>query len=576
MNLVRAALAACRGHFLYAALFSGLINVLYLAPSIFMLQVYDRVVPTRGTPTLALLLVVLAFALVVLSLMDLARMQLLQRASVRLEKQTAGPLLNQILGAEGVPQSARAQAVRDFDVIRGTLTGPAVIALFDAPWAPIYIIVSFMLHPLLGALALFSAVALGALAWVGERSTQAAVREANARHTEINRMQDFSLQASDVARALGMRKALVRRHLVDRAGLTLVQGQVAKRSATFLAVTKFFRLLLQSIALGVGAWLAIDQKISAGAIFAAALIMGRALQPIEQILGALKNILSARSAYRSLVAFSEAAGFEPERTALPAPEGRLSVEGIKVSVGVGERPILDNIALWAEPGELIALIGPSGSGKSTLLKVLAGALDPEEGEVRLDGARHSDWDRDILGQYIGYMPQDSTLFPASIHANICRLQTVSDEERPELDRKVVEAAQLAGAHDVILRLPKAYDTELGTRDGGLSAGQRQAVAFARALYDQPRLILLDEPNAHLDSEGEARMMAAFAELKRRKATIIVSTHRTGILQVADKVLVLRDGTVQAFGNRDDIVRGATPAVPAPEPATKKSSKAAAA
>lgn len=578
-NLVRGALEACRRHFLYAALFSGLINILYLAPSIFMLQVYDRVVPTRGTPTLVLLLVVLAFALVVLALMDLARMQLLQRASVRLENRAAGPLLNQILGADGLPPAARSQALRDFDMLRGTLTGPAIIAVFDAPWAPIYIIVSFLLHPWLGVLALVSAIALAALAWASERSTETDIREANASHTEIGRLQEFSLQASEVARALGMRRALVGRHLVDRARLAILQGGVARRSARFLALTKFLRLLLQSVALAVGAWLAIEQQISAGAIFAAALILGRALQPIEQILGALKNMLSARSAYCSLVRFSDTACFDPDRTALPPPQGRLAVQGISVLAGAGERPILRDISFWAEPGELVALIGPSGAGKSTLLRMLAGALDPADGEIRIDGARHCDWDRDLLGRHIGYMPQDPTLFPATIHANICRLASFVDGDRQELDRRVIEAAQLAGAHDIILGLPKAYDTDLSGRVGGLSAGQRQAVALARALYGAPSLVLLDEPNAHLDSEGEARLIATFAELKKRKATLVVSTHRTGILQVADKVLVLRDGEVQAFGSRDEIVRGVVPAAvsaPGDSPVPNHKTRAAAA
>ena len=571
-NLVRAALAACRRHFVYAALFSGLINILYLAPSIFMLQVYDRVVPTQGTPTLFLMLLVLTFALLVLTAMDVARMRLLQRASVRLEKLAAGPMLAQIIGSDRVPPAARSQAIRDFDVLRGTLTGPAIVALFDAPWAPIYIIVSFLLHPWLGVLSLVSAVALTAIAWWGERNTQAALRSATGRQMEINRLQDFSIQAADVGRALGMRGALVSRHMSDRAELVQLQGEVARRSAGFLAATKFLRLLLQSMALAVGAWLAVDQLISAGAIFAAALILGRALQPIEQILNALKNVLSARSAYQNLAAFAENAVYDPDRTALPPPKGNLTVQGVTVLAPGSDRRILTNIGLWAEPGELIALIGPSGAGKSTLLRVIAGALDADAGEVRIDGARHQDWDRDRLGRHIGYMPQDPTLFPATIHANICRLSGYLGEDSEELDRKVIEAAMRAGAHDIILRLPKAYETDLRARDGGLSAGQRQAVALARALYGSPNLILLDEPNAHLDGEGEARLLETFGELKRRDATLIVSTHRTGILQVADKILILRDGAVQAFGNRDDVMRSAGPQavpkgpgeIPAPE------------
>lgn len=563
-DLIRIALRACRRHFIYAAAFSGLINILYLAPSIFMLQVYDRVVPTQGGATLLVLLFVLAFTLAVLSTMDVARMRLLQRASVRLEKLAAGPLLTQIMGAESVSQTARLQAIRDFDTIRATLTGPAILALFDAPWAPIYILVSFLLHPWLGVLSLVSAIGLTVLAILSERATKASLRAANARQSEISRLQDFSVQASEVARALGMRDAVVGRHLTERAQLVALQGQVSRSSGSYLAATKFLRLLLQSAALAVGAWLAINQKISAGSIFAAALILGRALQPIEQILAALKSVLSARASYVSLSQFGARAEFDPHRTTLPAPQGHLTVEGVSVIAPGGDRRILSNISFWAAPGELIALVGPSGAGKSTLLRVLAGALEPNGGEVRIDGARHSDWDRDKLGQHLGYMPQDPTLFPTTIHANISRMAGYLGHDPDELDAKVVDAAVRAGAHDIILRMPKAYETDLRARDGGLSAGQRQVVALARALYGEPNLLLLDEPNAHLDGDGEARLMETFAELKKRRATIIVSTHRTGILQVADKILLLRDGVVQAFGPKEEIMRAGSPQPAVPQ------------
>jgi ATP-binding cassette subfamily C protein len=578
-NLVRAALAACRRHFLYAGLFSGLINLLYLAPSIFMLQVYDRVVPSRGMATLFLLILVLAFALAISSIMDAARMRLLQRAGVRVERLAAGPLLMQILGADAVPPTERSQAIRDFDLLRATLTGPAIVALFDFPWAPIYILVSFLLHPWLGVLALVSAVMLAGFAWAGERANENALRVATARSTEIARMQDFSIQAADVARALGMRDAIVAGHLADRAAALTLQGDVALRSSTYLAAIKFLRSLLQSVALAVGAWLAIDQKISAGAIFAGALLVGRALQPIEQILAAMKNVLSARAAYRSLLMFCESAEFDLQRTTLPPPEGHITVERVSVTVPGGDRQILKDINFCARPGELIALLGASGAGKSTLLRVIAGALEPGAGEVRIDGARHGDWDSDKLGRHLGYLPQDPTLFPATIRGNISRLDSVVSPDRAEIDRQVIDAAMLAGAHDIVLRMPKAYETDLRSRDGGLSGGQRQVVALARALYGEPKMILLDEPTAHLDGDGEAKLMATFVDLKRRGATLIVSTHRTGILQVADKILLLRDGAVQSFGPRDQVLRsmGASPAaVPAPDSAAHNATPEAAA
>jgi PrtD family type I secretion system ABC transporter len=570
---VRTALADCRRHFIYAGIFSGLINILYLAPSIFMLQVYDRVVPTRGTATLLVLVLVLAFALLVLTTMDVARMRLLERASVRLEKLGAGPLLTHVLGSQSGGAKARAQATRDFDTIRATLAGPAIIALFDAPWAPIYIFVSFLLHPWLGLLALASALGLAVLAWAGERSTQASIRTASARQADVGRAQDISIQSADVVRALGMRGAAVRRHLIQRSDLVAVQGEIAHRSASFLAATKFLRLLLQSTALAVGAWLAIEQRISAGAIFAAALILGRALQPVEQILGALKSLLAARAAYQALVSFCENGDFNLARTQLPPPTGQLTVEGATVLVPGTDRRILDNISFRSEPGELIALVGPSGAGKTTLLRMLAGAIEPDIGEVRLDGARHGDWDQDRLGRHIGYMPQDPTLFPGTIRENISRMD-IGGEDPGDIDEAIVAAANMAGAHGIILRMGMGYETDLMDRNGGLSAGQCQLVALARALYRQPKLILLDEPNAHLDGDGEARLLETFAELKRRGSMLVVSTHRTSILQVADKILVLRDGAMHAYGNRDDIMRGAsTEPLSAPELIASKAAAA---
>ena len=558
-NPLRAALRACRRHFWAAALFSGLVNVLYLVPSIFMLQVYDRVVPTRGGSTLLVLVLILAFSLVVFAILDSVRMRLLLRASVRLEKMAAPSILHRILGATGATSVERVQAMRDFDTLRGTLTGPAIVAIFDAPWAPIYIIISFLLHPWIGALALGASLMLIGIALWSEAATRRGVREAGQRTGMTYRSQEYSVQASEVARSLGMRGAMVERHLVERTELVRLQGEVAATSGTFLAATKFLRLLFQSLALGLGAWLAINQSISAGSIFAASLIIGRALQPVEQILGALRNVLAARNAYRSLDQFCKLPDVTAPRTSLPAPVGRIEVENVTVRAPGTDRVLLSDLSFTVEPGQIVALVGPSGAGKSTLLRVLAGALDPDEGEVRIDGARLNDWNRDDLGQHIGYMPQTPTLFPASVHANISRFAAFGRARSEIIDRQVIAAAQAAGAHELILRFMHGYETRLQIREGGgLSAGQRQLVALARALYGSPKVLLLDEPNAHLDMQGEARLLETFASLREQKATVIVSTHRTGLLQAADKILLLRDGHIQLFENREVALR--------PEPA----------
>lgn len=566
-NPLRTALRACRKHFIFAGVFSGLINVLYLVPSIYMLQVYDRVVPTRGTATLLVLTLILAVSLIVFALLDAVRMRLLMRASIRLERLAASNILHRILGSNGASPMQRAQAMRDFDTLRGVLTGPAIVALFDAPWAPIYIIISYLLHPLIGLLALVSSIILISLAVISDLVTRRELAEATQRSTASYRSQDYSIQASEVARALGMRNALVTRHLVERADIVRRQGDVASTSGLFLAVTKFLRLLLQSAALGLGAYLAINQSISAGSIFAASLILGRALQPVEQILGAMKNVLSAQTAYKGLNAFCQLPDVTVPPTTLPAPVGKIEVNNITVRAPGSDRTLLSNLSFTINPGEIVALVGPSGAGKSTLLRVLAGGLEPDEGEVRIDGARLTDWNREELGRDIGYMPQTPTLFPASVHGNISRFRGFEEQAGEEMDRKVVAAARMAGAHELILRFANGYDTQLVVREGGgLSAGQRQVVALARALFGSPKILFLDEPNAHLDMAGEARLMATLGELREQGATVFVSTHRTGLLQAVDKVMLLRDGVIQIFDDRSKVVRPApveTPEMRAP-------------
>lgn len=575
-NPLRSALKACKRHFVFAGVFSGLINILYLAPSIYMLQVYDRVVPTRGVSTLVVLSVILAVSLIVFAVLDAVRMRLLLRASNRLEKMAATNILHRILGAGGATPGQRAQAMRDFDTLRGTLTGPAIVAIFDAPWAPIYIFISWLIHPLIGLLALMSSLILIALAVASDLSTRKQLAEAGQRTTASYRSQDYSIQASEVARALGMRNALVTRHLVERADLARRQGAIAGTSGVFLAATKFLRLLFQSLALGLGAYLAIKQEISAGAIFAASLILGRALQPVEQILNAMRNVLSAQNAYKGLNEFCRLPDVTVQRTSLPAPTGRIEVDGLTVRAPGSDRVLLDDLSFTIEPGQIVALVGPSGAGKSTLLRALAGALEPDGGEVRIDGARLADWNREELGRHLGYMPQTPTLFPTTVHANISRFRGFIEEGGEELDREVIAAARMAGAHELILNFQQGYDTQLTMREGGgLSAGQRQVVALARALFGSPQILFLDEPNAHLDMAGEARLMSTLDELRARGATVVVSTHRTGLLQAVDKVMLLRDGAIQVYDDRAKVIRPAPPVMDGPASNKNESSPPAA-
>lgn len=572
-NLLHDALRRCRRHLWAAGLFSGLVNILYLVPSIFMLQVYDRVVPTRGEATLLLLTLILAVSLVVFAVLDAVRMQLLLRASMRLERRAAPGILMRIMGSAAGTHGQRMQALRDFDTLRGTMSGPIMVALFDAPWAPIYILISFLLHPWIGVLALCSSLLLAVLAWAGDRTTATAMRDANARAVLASREQDFSINLAEVARVLGMRNALVTRHLLERADLVRRQAGVAAVQSRFLGITKFLRLLLQSLALALGALLAIRQEISGGAIFAASLLLGRALQPVEQILGALKPLASARQAWGNLNAFCALPETGAAATTLPVPQGRIEVRALTVRAPDSDREILSDISFTIEPGEVVALVGPSGAGKSTLLRALAGAVPPDAGEVRIDGAKLFNWNREQLGRYLGYMPQSPALFPTTVHANISRFQAVLAGDGPDIDAAVVAAAMRAGAHHLILGLPAGYGTILTMADGaGLSAGQGQAVALARALYGDPAILFLDEPNAHLDSEGEARLVQTIESLRARRATVVVSTHRTGLLQAVDKVLLLKNGRIQLFDDRDRVIRGPASAGNAPPPVAAGSAR----
>ncbi|MBM6577032.1 type I secretion system permease/ATPase [Microvirga sp. SRT01] len=553
-NPLSHALRAARRHLWAAALFSGLVNILYLAPSIFMLQVYDRVVPTRGGATLLALILVLIVTLAVFAVLDLVRMRLLLRASVRLEKLAAPAILHRILDANRATVSDRMTALRNFDTVRGTLVGPAVVAVFDAPWTPVYLIVCFLLHAWIGLLAVAALVLLSLVAFLGERATRSGIAASTAGAGVLTRSQDYSIATAEVGRALGMRDALVARHLSERASVVADQGLVARTSGGFLATTKFLRLLFQSLALALGAWLAIRQSISAGAIFAASLLVGRALQPVEQILGAWKNVTGARAAYQGLSTFLTLNSSAAPPTTLPAPEGLLDVERVFVRAPGSDKAILKAVSFSAKPGEVVALVGPSGAGKSTLLRALVGAIRPDAGEVRIDGAKLSDWDAQALGGYLGYMPQTPTLFPASVHANISRFSR--SETSGDIDAAVIDAARRAGAHEMILRLPQGYDTMLSIREsGGLSAGQRQLVALARALFGRPRFLFLDEPNAHLDTNGEVMLAGVLAHAKANGITTIVSTHRTGLLQVADHILLLRDGEVEFFKSRAEAMAG---------------------
>jgi PrtD family type I secretion system ABC transporter len=548
------AFKACRQHLTFAGLFSALLNLLYLTPTLYMLQVYDRVVPTRGHLTLLFLTMALLLALATLSLLDMARSRILVRTGVRLERQLAHAVLDVGLAGVGPGREVMVnRAARDLDVIRQTLAGPGVLALFDAPWTPIYILVAFLIHPALGALAIVGSAALFSLTWLNERSTQGPLKKAGEAANLSYMSQQSSAAQAEVIRAMGMRRAMVQRHLQEREAAADLQLKASFSSSGLTALSRFLRLALQSFALGLGAYLAIEQKISAGAIFAASLLIGRALSPLEQVLAAWRGIGQAKEAYDNLndLLGDQAAG--PPVMELPLPKGNVQVEHLVVLNAARDGAVLNDVSFMIPAGTLVGVIGPSGAGKSTLARMIAGAGRPDRGNLRFDGAEASQWDPERLAQSIGYMPQESVLFAGTIKQNIARFADFLPQDVGDIDSQVLEAAKLAGAHDMILRLPAGYDTVLGWGGRGLAAGHTQRIAFARALFGNPSLLVLDEPNAHLDSEGEALLASALITLKQRGVTAIVVAHRTGVLAAVDRLMMLRDGRIEMFGPRDEVI-----------------------
>jgi PrtD family type I secretion system ABC transporter len=556
---LRTAIGACRRHFLFAAGFSAAINLLYISPTIYMLQVYDRVVPARGVLTLLFLTLLLLAGLAALSLLELTRTRLLVRASARLDRELSGYILAAKLDRRLGPGAQ--QAMRDFDVFRQAITGPGMVALFDAPWTLVYILLCFVLHPILGAMAVLGSASLVGLSIATERATRRPLEQAGNAAANSYTSQARTAAVSDLINALGMRAAMVRRHLDERASVMNLQSQASFSAGGYMSATRFIRLSLQSLSLGVAAWLVVEQQISAGAIFAASLLMSRAFSPLEMVLGSWRSLTEARNAHARLNETLSHGLEEASPTLLPPPTGHLMVEQLWVAGPTADRPILSGVAFTVRPGEILGLVGPSGAGKTTLVRALVGALAPDRGVVRLDHANLADWDADRLGRHIGYLPQELGLLQGTVKQNICRFGDVLGLPRDEIDAKAIAAAQTCGAHEMIVRLPMGYDTVLDWGGGGLSLGQAQRIALARALFDQPSLVILDEPNAHLDGEGEVKLLQALATLKARGAATVLVAHRATMLPLMDSLLVLNEGRVSHYGPRDEILAQISSAAP---------------
>ncbi len=551
------ALWVFRREFVVVGVFSMVANVLMLSPTLYMLQVFDRVMVSRSELTLLAMSLITLFLFGVMAFAEWMRSRVLVRAGVQLDGLLGTRVFNASFEANLAPSGVSpARAFGDLIQIRQFLTGNGTLAFFDTPWTPIYMAVLFILHPMLGFLALFFAAVQGALAWFGHRSTVAPAEAASKAGSEASAYLQGKLRNAEVLEPMGMVHNL-RPHWAQRhAHAQQLQGRAQALTHRITAWSKFIRYAQQSLALGAGALLVIDGQLSPGGMIAANALMSRALAPIDMLVGAWRGFISARGAFGRLEALL---GAHPERDpalSRVAPQGALTLRDV-VAVAPGRaEPILKGVSVAVSRGTVTVVLGPSGSGKSTLARCMVGIWPGVSGEVLLDGLPIEGWDRNELGPYLGYLPQDIELFEGSIAENIARFGEVSPE-------KVIAAARSAGLHEMILRFPKGYDTPIGEAGNLLSGGQRQRIGLARAVYGDPVLVVLDEPNANLDDVGEAALVRTVQELKAKGRTVFLITHRPGIVAVADRVLILRNGMVQADGPRDEVLAALRAAQTAP-------------
>jgi len=544
---LREALRAVKQHFLYAGAFSAAINILHLAPILYMMQVYDRVIGSGSLPTLTSLTFILVLMLVAMGGFEWVRTYILVSASNKLEMslrdRISDATFRMALMSSG---KGNAQPVSDLAGLRQFLTGNGIFAFFDAPWFPIYLAVMFMFHPWFGVVAILAGIVMVILAVVNEKTTSARLKEANNQANAANSRLIGSLRNAEVIEAMGMTGAIRAQQQELNDKVLLLQTAASKQAGGLGAMSKTFRLTVQSLILGLGALLALKNEISPGAMIAGSLLLGRALAPIDLLVGSWKGFTLAQSQYERLNSLLSNVAPEPKRMRLPAPKGNLAVEQVYIAPPGSRNPIIRGVSFQLAAGEALGIIGPSASGKSTLARGILGVWPALSGKVRLDGADISAWNREELGPYVGYLPQDIELFDGSISENISRFGPVDPE-------KVVAAAQMAGVHDLVLRQPDGYDTIIGGAGGVLSGGQRQRIGLARAIYGSPKLLVLDEPNSNLDDQGERELVAAIQRIKSTGCTVIVISHRTMVLSSVDKLLLLKEGVAANFGPRDEVL-----------------------
>jgi ATP-binding cassette, subfamily C, bacterial len=546
-NVISEAFRATRPGFLTAIFFSLFINILAFVSPLYMLQIYDRVITSRNVMTLIALSVIAVFLVLVYAALEKIRSAILVRLGVLFASLSRSQLFDAVLKGNLLqPGRGHTQALRDLDTIREFLTGSGLISFCDAPWVPIFVVGCFILHHWYGYIATGGAVLIFCFAIANELLTRKQLKAASTSAVVAGAYASATFRNAEVLHAMGMLPGLRERWLGRQDTGLKLQAAASDRAGHLIAATKFLRVVLQIAILGTGAYLTIVQESTPGAMIAASIIMGRALAPVEMAVANWKGFIAARSAYDRIMVLFRIIPEEVDKLPLPAPEGHLSVESI-IAVPPGTKdPVLRGISFALQPGEVLGVLGPSAAGKSSLARVLVGVWPTAHGKVRIDGAEIDHWAPERLGRHIGYLPQDVELFSGTIAENIARFGNIDEAE-------IITAARMAGVHDMIQAMPGGYNTQIGEGGFALSGGQRQRVGLARALYSKPAYIILDEPNASLDADGEAALLSAIQQLRQEGSTVVLITHKTNILAIVDKIVVLSHGQVAGFGSREEIL-----------------------
>ena len=550
-NEIAQTLASFKKTFRNIGVFSAVINVLMLMPAIYMLQLYDSVLTSRNEMTLLMLTLIMLGAYIFLGALEYVRSFVLIRVGaqldVKLNKRVYTAAFEECL-KKG--DSNAGQALKDLTNLRQFLTGNALFAFFDAPWFPIYLLVIFLFHPILGVFALFGTIVLITLAYINEKISHKPLSDANAMAVASTNVATNNLRNAEVIEAMGMLPNIQSRWYKLHSRFLNLQAEASEKSGVVTALSKSFNVALQSLMLGLGALLVLENNITPGMMIAGSILLGRAIAPVQLLISVWKQIGSTRSAYERLVKLLEINPAREAGMSLPKPQGAIAVENVTAIPPGAKVPAIKGLNFTLAAGEVLGVIGPSGSGKSTLARLLVGVWPSAAGKVRLDGADVYLWNKDELGPYIGYLPQDIELFAGTVSENIARFGEIDAD-------KVILAAKRAGVHEMILKMPEGYDTPLGEGGAGLSGGQKQRIGLARAMYDDPSLIVLDEPNSNLDDAGEQALLAAITDLRKRGKTIVLITHRTSILGATTKLLLLQDGAARLFGPTSQVVETLT-------------------